>query len=160
MWYTRAIQLLESGATAPRPPHLEKLRRAARECEQRLVETMTGLRHENPELANVEQGSSIDLESIRSVLPDDAILLQYYRVQETFYACVLSRRSLKIIPVCGATQARRVLQLLRFQLSKFRQGAEYVAKFQPLLWKRPTHTCGRYTRASSSPSASISTARA
>jgi CHAT domain-containing protein len=133
MWYTRAIQLLESGSAAPRPPHLKNLRRAARECEQRLVETMTSLRDENPELANVEQGSSIGLESIRGNLPDDALLLQYYRVQETFYACLLSRRSLKIMPVCAASEARRVLQLLRFQLSKFRLGAEYLAQFRPLL---------------------------
>jgi CHAT domain-containing protein/Tfp pilus assembly protein PilF len=133
MWYTRAIQLLESGSATLRPPHLEKLRRAARECEQRLVETMTSLRDENPDLANVEQGSSIDLESIRGVLPDDAILLQYYRVQDTLHACVLSNRSLRIVPVCGASEARRVLQLLRFQLSKFRLGADYVSQFQPLL---------------------------
>jgi len=133
MWYTRAIQLLESGSATLRPPHLEKLRHAARQCEQRLVETMTSLRDENPDLANVEQGSSIDLESIRGVLPDDAILLQYYRVQDTFHACVLSRRSLQIVPVCAASEARRVLQLLRFQLSKFRLGAEYVSQFHPLL---------------------------
>ena len=133
MWYTRAIQMLESGSTSLRPPHLEKLRRAARECEQRLVETMTSLRDENPDLANVEQGSSVDLDSIRSVLPDDAMLLQYYRVQDTFLACLLTRRSLEIVPAGSASEVRRVLQLLRFQLSKFRLGPDYVSRFQPLL---------------------------
>jgi CHAT domain-containing protein len=132
-WYTRAIQMLESGSSALRTPHLEKLRRAARECEQRLVETMTSVRDENPDFANVEQGSPIDLESIRSALPGDAILLQYYRVENTLYACVLSRRGLKIVPAGAASEVRRVLQLLRFQLSKFRLGAEYVTHFHPLL---------------------------
>jgi len=133
MWYTRAIQMLESGSGSLRPPHLEKLRRAARECEQRLVGTMTGLRDENPDLANVEQGSSIDVDSIRSELPEDAMLVQYYRVQDTFLACLLTRRSLEIVPVGAASEVRRILQFLRFQLSKFRLGPEYVARFQPLL---------------------------
>ena len=132
-WYTRAIQMLESGSAALRTPHLEKLRRAARECEQRLVETMTSVRDENPDFANVEQGSSIDLESIRGVLPEDALLLQYYRVQDTLYACLLSRHSLKIVPVGAASEVRRVLQLLRFQLSKFRLGPDYAARFHALL---------------------------
>jgi CHAT domain-containing protein len=133
MWYTRAIQLLESGSSALRAPHLEKLRRAARECEQRLVETMSNLRDESPELANIEQGKSIALESIRGVLPDDALLLQYYRVQDTFYSCLLTRGDLRVVPVCAASEARRILQLLRFQLSKFRLGPDYVARHQTLL---------------------------
>lgn len=134
MWYTRAIHMLESGGSSPlRTPHLEKLRRAARECEQRLVGIMTNLRDESPELANIEQGKPIDLDSIRSVLPGDALLLQYYRVQDTFYACLLTRRDLRIVPVCAASEARRVLQLLRFQLSKFRLGPDYTARHQALL---------------------------
>ena len=133
MWYTRAIQMLESGSSALRTPHLEKLRRAARECEQRLVESMTSLRDESPELANIEQGKSIALENIRSVLPDDALLLQYYRVQDTFYACLLTRGDLRIAPVCAASETRRIVQLLRFQLSKFRLGPDYVARHQSLL---------------------------
>jgi CHAT domain-containing protein len=67
------------------------------------------------------------------VLPHDAILLEYYRLQDTFYACLLSRRGLKIVPVGTVSELRRRLQLLRFQLSKFRLGPAYVQTFQQQL---------------------------
>ena len=75
----------------------------------------------------------IDLDAIRSALPADAMILQYYRVRDTFHACMLSRNSLKIVPVGSVSQLRRLLQLLRFQLSKFRLGPEYVRTFQAQL---------------------------
>jgi len=137
-WYTRALQSLDSGTATLRAPHTERLRRAARECEQQLVATMTNLRAEDPELANLEDARAIDLDSIRGVLRDDSMLVQYYRVKDVFYACLLSRGSLKIVPVGPASEVRRVLQLLRFQLSKFRLGAEYVHTFQSLLFEAAT----------------------
>ncbi len=73
------------------------------------------------------------MEAIRASLPENAVLLEYYRVRDTFYACVLSRRTLKIVPVASVPELRRALQLLRFQLSKFRLGAEYVSTFQAQL---------------------------
>jgi CHAT domain-containing protein len=81
----------------------------------------------------VEGARSIALESIRASLPANAMLVQFYRVQDTFYACLVSRDSLKIVPAGSASQLRRVLQLLRFQLSKFRLGAEYVNTFDQRL---------------------------
>jgi CHAT domain-containing protein/predicted negative regulator of RcsB-dependent stress response len=132
-WYTRAIQLLESGAATLKSQHIDKLRRAARQCEASLIEAVAGLRVEDKEFANLEGARSIDLESIRSELPENAILLQYYRVQDTYYACLLSRRSLKIVPTGSASELRRVLQLLRFQLSKFRLGPDYARMFEQRL---------------------------
>ncbi len=132
-WYTRAIQMLESGAATLKTPHLDKLRRVARQCEARLVEAVAGLRVEDREFANVEAARAIDLENIRASLPENAILLQYYRVQDTFYAFLLSRRSLQVVPTGSASELRRVLQLLRFQLSKFRLGDDYVRTFDQRL---------------------------
>jgi CHAT domain-containing protein/predicted negative regulator of RcsB-dependent stress response len=128
-WYTRAIQMLESGANMLKTVHLDKLRRAVRQCEARLVEAVAGLRVEDKEFANLEGARSIDLDSIRAALPADALLLQYYRVEDVYYACLLSRTQLKIVPTGSASQLRRVLQLLRFQLSKFRLGPDYVRTF-------------------------------
>jgi CHAT domain-containing protein len=129
-WYTRAIELAEGGPADLKSAYLGDLRRSARDREQRLVEAMAGLRAEDPEYANLAAAHSIDIESIRSVLPGDAILLQYYRLRDTFYACLLSRRGLKIVPVGAVSELRRRLQLLRFQLSKFRLGPAYIETFQ------------------------------
>ncbi len=132
-YHTRSIQLRENSAGPAGTAQIEKLRRAARDCEQRLMETMANLRVEDREFANLDEARSIDLETIRSVLPEETVLLQYYRVQDTFYACLLSRRDLKIVPLGSASKLRRVLQLLRFQLSKFRLGADYVRTFEQRL---------------------------
>jgi CHAT domain-containing protein/tetratricopeptide (TPR) repeat protein len=129
-WYSRAIQMLESQTGGQRQARLEKLRRDVRECERRLVEAMARLQAEDQEWATLQSAGTVDLEAIRSVLPADAILLQYYRVRDTFYACVLGRKGLKITPLGSVPELRRALQLLRFQLSKFRLGAAYVQTFQ------------------------------
>lgn len=132
-WYSRALQLQESRAGGQRQARVDKLRRCARECERRLVEAMANARIEDREWAELQGAGAIDLEAIRGALAEDSMLLQYYRVRDTFYACLLSRRSLKFAPLGSVPELRRALQLLRFQLSKFRLGAEYVRTFHPQL---------------------------
>jgi CHAT domain-containing protein/tetratricopeptide (TPR) repeat protein len=128
-WYSRTIQLLEGRAANLMAPQLVKLRRAARDCEQRLVEALANLRVEDQEYANLQAAGAIPLENIRAALPEDAVLVQYYRVRDTFYTCLLTRKDLKILPVGTVSTLRRTLQLLRFQLSKFRLGPDYVKTF-------------------------------
>ena len=133
-WYSRTIQLLEGRAANLMAPQLVKLRRAARDCEQRLVESLANLRVGDPEYSNLQTAGSVPLETIRAALPEGAMLVEYYRVGETFHACLLSREQ----PEDRARREpspmlRRVLQLLRFQLSKFRLGPEYVKLFHEQL---------------------------
>lgn len=132
-WYTRAIQLQESRSGNTRDPRIDKLRRSARDCEYRLVQAMANLRVEDREFANLQGAGSIDLDAIRATIPADAMLLQYYRVRDTFHACLMTRDSLKIVALGSVTELRRELQLLRFQLSKFRLGPEYVRTFHSQL---------------------------
>jgi len=132
-WYTRTIQLLEGRAANLMAPQLVKIRRSARDCEQRLVEALANLRTEDAEYTSLQAAGSIPIETIRSSLPEDALLVEYYNVQGRFHACLLSRRGLKIVPVGDTSHLRRELQLLRFQLSKFRLGADYVEVFQSQL---------------------------
>jgi CHAT domain-containing protein/tetratricopeptide (TPR) repeat protein len=132
-WYSRTIQLLEGRAVNLMAPQLVKLRRAARECEQRLVEALASVRVEDAEYANLQTAGSVPLETIRAALPEDALLVEYYRVGDSFHVCLLSRRTIRIVPVGSAAHLRRVLQLLRFQLSKFRLGPDYVRTFHDQL---------------------------
>ncbi len=132
-WLTRAIQTQEGRAATAREPKLEKLRRAGRECEQKLVEAMGCLQLEDQEFASLQTAASVDLDAIRSSIPPSAMMLQYYRVEDTMHACVLNRERLRIVPLGSASRLRRNLQLLRFQLSKFRLGPEYLATFRKQL---------------------------
>ena len=132
-WYSRTIQLLEGRAANLMAPQLVKLRRAARECEQRLVEALASVRVDDAEYASLQMAGSVPLETIRAALPANALLVEYYRVGDSFHVCLLSRYTIKIVPVGLASHLRRVLQLLRFQLSKFRLGPEYVRTFHDQL---------------------------
>ncbi|HTS31723.1 MAG TPA: CHAT domain-containing protein [Bryobacteraceae bacterium] len=128
-WYTRAIQLQENTSANLRGPRIEKLRRSARNCERRLSEVLTRLRALDQDYANLQEGAAINLDAIRSAIPADAVLVQYYRAGDLFYASLLTRKSLRTIPLGRASDLRRELQLLRFQLSKFRLGADFVRTF-------------------------------
>ena len=55
-WFSRTIQLQEGRAANLMAPQLVKLRRAARDCEQRLVESLANLRVEDPEYCQPANG--------------------------------------------------------------------------------------------------------
>ncbi len=129
-WYTRNIHLLRDDSRSQKHSRLDRLRRSATECESDLLNAFSTLRAEDPEFANLQAAASIDLEQIREALPADAMLVQFYRVGDVFHGCLLSKRTLKIVPLGSASELRRVLQLLRFQLSKFRLGPDHVKTFQ------------------------------
>ena len=137
-WYGSALQILSGRAAAPKAAHIDNLRRAARECERRLLEALSTLRVEDQEFADLQAAGSIGLEAIRASLPPGAMLVQFYRVRDVFHVCLLSHRTLKVVPLGPAAGLRRELQLLRFQLSKFRLGPEYVRAFHHQLLEAAT----------------------
>jgi CHAT domain-containing protein len=124
IWFRRTIQALEERAVPPTDPQLEKLRRDAGRCEQQLLEEFTRLRVEDPEFATLHDAISVDIDKIRSALAPDAILLQYYTVRDVLHVCILSRHSLRIVALGSAAELQSLLQLLRFQFSKFRFGMD------------------------------------
>ena len=139
-WLTRALQTEENQANNQRrvrdreaPPVRARLRTAAGRDHGQSPGRGRGVRGDS------RRGLHRS-EAIRSVLDEDAMILQYYRVRDTFHACLLSRKTLKIIPLGSASELRRNLQLLRFQLSKFRLGPDYIRTFQHQLAGRHQST--------------------
>ncbi len=68
------------------------------------------------------------------VLPDDAILIEYYIIDETIIAFLLTKDGLQKIPLTATVQ--QVQQLLgqwRLQLNKFGYGKSYLAQFHDML---------------------------
>ena len=77
--------------------------------------------------AGVEVSSAMPLEQIRSVLPADTALVEYFCAHDRYVACVLTRKKLHIGPVTLQSRIQKLLQLLQFQISKFRLDPQYVA---------------------------------
>ncbi len=132
-WYSRSSQRQEGRGDPLAAPQLAKLRRAARDCERRLVEALAGLREVDVEYASLQTAGAIPIETVRASLPEGALLLEYYRVGDRFIVCVLSRGNLKIVPLGLVAEMKRAIQLLRFQLSKFRLGGSYLRTFETQL---------------------------
>ncbi len=149
-WYARTLQIMEGRPTTGKS-HIERLRRLARDCERRLAEAFSTLWVEESEFAEIQAVGSIPLDAIRSALPAGAALLQYYRVGDAFHACLLSARGLKMVPLGSASGVRRELQLLRFQLSKFRFGPEHVSAFRRQMLEAANAHLGRLYRALMAP---------
>ena len=77
--------------------------------------------------------STISLEQIRAALPADTTLVEYFRMQDRTLACVLTRDQLHMVPVTLHSRIQKLLQLLQFQMSKFRLSPQYLATFNDSL---------------------------
>ena len=76
-----------------------------RESRGREVELLRLLREaggRDPEFASLQSGRSVDLESIRSTLPLDTTVLEFYLARGMLLAAILTHRDLTILPVSPA----------------------------------------------------------
>jgi tetratricopeptide (TPR) repeat protein len=88
-------------------------------------------------LRMISESGSLDMagaespgvDQIRSTIPEDAALLEYYQVRGRMYVAVIDRKTLRIAPLAGAALVRQRMRLLQFQISKLRLGPAYVNDF-------------------------------
>src|SRR5205085_9985082 len=78
------------------------------------------------EFASLFSAGSVPLDAIRSSIPTDCLLLEYYQARGRIYAFVLGNGRLDLVPLASTDRVRSIFRLLQFQLSKFRLGNEYT----------------------------------
>ncbi|HMD97847.1 MAG TPA: CHAT domain-containing tetratricopeptide repeat protein [Terriglobia bacterium] len=128
-WYYRQVDLAAIRTEPGTPEQLDRLRRTTRECEEELVKALGDVGNTQSEFAALQNGGTVDLASIRSALPPDTMLLEYYQARGTLYACLVSRDGLQIVPLTPVSRVRNLVRLLNFQLAKFRLGPDYARTF-------------------------------
>ena len=139
-WHCREAGLGVSSGPQKSQEQLERLRQKAHQCEKDLIKTLADVDATMSDFAALQNGGTVGLAAIRSALPPDTLLLEYYEARDTFYACVVSREELQIVPLTPVSRVRNLTRLLNFQLGKFRLGPEYQRTFaEPLLWATQTH---------------------
>ena len=122
---------------------IASLRRRARELESELVRAMNGPDEEQRSRAS--GGGVRPLDEIREAIPEDATLVQYYRIRDVYYAGLLGRRTWEIFPLAPVAEVRALHRLLHFQMSKFRLGPSYLRTFESsLLLAVESHLKGLY----------------
>src|SRR5271156_6283245 len=144
-WY---YNLIEREQLRPEERSQERIKQLEQEARARETDLMKAVKeatiaeaHE----AGLEVASTVSLEQIRSALPADATLVEYFRVQDRYLACVLTREELHIAPVTLQPRLQKLLQLLQFQISKFRLDPQYLKTFgQSLLDATQAHLKNLY----------------
>jgi CHAT domain-containing protein/tetratricopeptide (TPR) repeat protein len=144
-WYYNLIEREQLKPEERSPERIQKLEQDARAHENDLVHALREATLDEASQAGLQMPSAVSLEKIRSLLPVDTALVEYFRIQDRDVACVLSRNELQIRPVTVESRVKKTLQLFQFQLAKFRLDPKYVAAFQePMLESTQRHLASLY----------------
>jgi CHAT domain-containing protein/tetratricopeptide (TPR) repeat protein len=131
-WHYRRIESEAGDGLNGAPARIRMLQQEAREQETRLAAKLTEERV-GREMAMLDGESAVPVDQLCAAIGEDALLLEYFRVRDVFHVCLIGRRGLRTVRLCESRRVRQLLHLLRFQLSKFRLGPEYLKQFSPRL---------------------------
>ena len=139
-WYYHRIELEQLRPEAKSREKLENLQEIAQSHEKELLRTLRELPAHERENATLEAPGDFSLKKLQTTLPENATLVEYFIAGEQLVAAIVSRDSANILPVTMLSRVAHLLQLLRFQVSKFRMGSDYVQRFEePLLRATQSH---------------------
>src|SRR3989440_1279158 len=139
-WYYHRIELEQLRPEEQSHQRLGSLQEKAQSQEKELMRTLRELPAHERENATLEAPADFSLARLQAHLPQDTTLVEYFSAGERLVAAVITRKEIQILPVTVLSRVAHFLQLLRFQLSKFRMGKEYVRRFaEPLLRATQSH---------------------
>src|SRR5215469_11596713 len=145
-WYYHRIELEQLRPEAKSREKLENLQEIAQSREKELLRTLRELPAHERENATLEAPADFSLKKLQAALPENATLVEYFIAGEQLVAAVISREGARILPVTMLSRVAHLLQLLRFQVSKFRMGNNYVERFEaPLLRATQSHLESLYS---------------
>src|SRR5437660_7585147 len=139
-WYYHRIELEQLRPEEKSHERIEGLQEKVQSHEKELLRTLRELPAHERENATLEAPADFSLAKLQAHLPQDTTLVEYFSAGERLVAAVITRKDIQILPVTVLSRVAHFLQLLRFQLSKFRMGNEYVRRFaEPLLSATHSH---------------------
>ena len=145
-WYYHRIELEQLRPEEKSHLRIESLQEKAQSHEKELLRTLRELPAHERENATLEAPIGFSLAKLQANLPEDTTLVEYFSAGDHLVAVVITRKEIHIQPVTVLSRIGHFLQLLRFQLSKFRMGSEYVRRFEePLLRATLSHLESLYT---------------
>lgn len=132
-WYHNLIEREQLRPEENSQARIEKLERQAQARERGLMRALKEATAAEVHQAGFEAPTDVPLEEIRASLPADTLLVEYFSVGDRILSCVVGRDDVEIQPVTLHSRVQKLLQLLQFQLAKFRLDAGYVSKFRDSL---------------------------
>lgn len=132
-WLYHRIELEQLRPEGVSRERLERVRQQALERENQLLRALRELPAQEWENLSLEAPTQFPIAKIQAALPLNAALVEYYSAGERLLAAVVTRETIEIMPVALVSHVSRMLQFLRFQLSKFRMGTNHMEQFGPCL---------------------------
>ena len=133
-WYYHMVELEQ---LRPGPGSSERLAAYEREIgvrEKDMARALRELSMSNSWQSDLHGPSSVcSLDAIRAALPADAVLVEFFQLEDRILLCLVDAHRTQIAPVSVMSRVANQVRLLQFQLSKFRLGAEYVRTFSTAL---------------------------
>jgi len=134
-WNYHQIELEELNPGGGSKERVRTLRQQSREYEDAMVKAFSQVQTEDSEFANLQTAKTVSSRELQRTIPDRTMVVEFYSARNRFYVCLISRDSLRIIPITGVMEVREKLRLLQLQLAKFRLGEDYVHRMEKLLLK-------------------------
>lgn len=145
-WTYHQIELEELNQSAASTERIRQLREQSRSYEDAMVRVFSQLQSVDKDFANLQSAKTVSAREIQAAVPENTLLVEFYAARNTFYACLVSRKQLKIVAVADVMRVREKLRLLQLQLAKFRLGEEYIRALErPLLQATQAHLEELYT---------------
>jgi CHAT domain-containing protein len=132
-WYYRRIEREELSRDGASPELIESIRSRALAHERELLRLMRESPPSDSAGKSLRGSETTSLDEIRVSLGPEAALVEYFNVGERVFAVVLTADSLNFVPVTVASRLTQRLRMLRFQMSKFRLGRDYISRFRETL---------------------------
>jgi len=132
-WYYSRIEREQLQPEQESSERIEGLQQQARQREKQLIHVLREATDTDATQAGLQMPSHLPLDKIRPSIPDDALIVEYFRVRDRIMACLVGRDQVEVVPVTIETRISNLLRLLQFQLSKFRLNPEYLRTFHDSL---------------------------
>jgi CHAT domain-containing protein/lipopolysaccharide biosynthesis regulator YciM len=125
-WYYNLIEREQLQPEQQSPDRIAALEKKAQRHEKELVRILHDASDTDADQAGLQMPSHVPIATIRSAIPEDSLLVEYFQVRDRILVCLLGRQTLQIVPVTLVSRIAGLLRLLQFQLSKFRLGPQYL----------------------------------
>src|SRR3970282_737179 len=103
--------------------------------EKEMARALRELKLSDSPQSELHAPSVCSLDTIREALPQDAVLLEYFQVDDHIVLCLVDRERVEVAPVSVMSRVATHVRMLQFQFSKFQLGSDYLRTFRETLLK-------------------------
>ncbi|HEU5236919.1 MAG TPA: CHAT domain-containing protein, partial [Pyrinomonadaceae bacterium] len=133
-WYYTRINIEEQKKPPRSDEMLKTLSEEVHKRENQLMKLLRQVSGEPSEYVTLQRVVTSSLDEIQASIPADTVLIEFYVVDDRIIAFALTHDGFRVFPdITLESTVRRNFDLLRFQLTKFNLGPEYVKRFDEIL---------------------------